>query len=1139
MNTGRAWLRRATRVGLIAASTLGAVACDDEGTRTIDPGDATLTDLAVRLDDGIRPDLAPDAAPVLDLAVDSAVVDATPVDMLLPDQSPPDMDLRAACENGADDDGDGLIDYPLDRGCASATDDDETEPGTYACANGADDDGDGQIDHPADPGCASPDDPAEDSLCGDHVVRDITDIGRVTGTTVGQPSVFETTCRANFAPEQVFLFTLRHPVARLVFSTTGTEFDTLLDVRQGCLPDAASIACNDDRVVGDRTSEVVIEAPAPGDYFVVLDGFRDEQGPYVLTVRAELADGAECMSPPAPAPPPPLPDAGLDAGLDLGVDADTDAGPPVETPPPALRCAFGRACVDDRCAPAACANGFDDDADGRTDHPEDPGCTSPDDNDETSPDPLPQCANGRDDDFDGQTDFPNDPDCIDAADDNETRPAACQDRIDNDGDGLIDLADPGCRNDPNRVSEFNLEACRDSVDNDADGLTDYPNDPGCTDRLDPDETDPVVPAACSNGVDDDADGQLDFPNDADSCFSAADPSEDDPCTRRVPQAITGLRDVRGTTRGLDNDFSPSCGRFNNRDQTDGEVLLRWDVAADRTLVGMTLNTRGSDFDTILSVSDRCAVAEAELACDDDSGPEQGTSFITLGPQAPGTSLFIVVDGGFAGAEGLYRLRVIPQLALGANCGPPGEWTCGPGTECQAQGAAMTCVRTACGNGRDDDNDGWIDYPLDPGCVDLSDPDETDPAVPPACSNFIDDDGDGQIDYGNDPDCVAASDNAEGPACGDRLDNDGDGLIDLVDRGCACNTDPSEEVQPQCADHCDNDRDGLIDAADPGCEGPEDDNEFHTPQCRDGLDNDGNGRIDFPADPGCVSIEDAIERLEGPAPACANGVDDDGDGRIDYAADGTGDDGCAFAAETDEAGPCDQLQPLLPPSGMASGSTLGLPAGAHVGQCALGDAPEAVFRTELRYPALVRVRTAGSNFDTVAYARSTCGPRTLCPPAGTGDGSPCQSVSTQLACNDNINGPQSEALFDWPGGPFHVFVDGFDAARGNYVLTVTALYVEGGGCDPDGPIWATCPAGTACLPTEPTPPDAGVEDLGVDSGADAGLGLGADLGADAGIDLGADASDDLGAPDLGIGDAEAPDVGIVEPEGPAFTCQPSP
>ena len=38
---------------------------------------------------------------------------------------------------------------------------------------------------------------------------------------------------------------------------------------------------------------------------------------------------------------------------------------------------------------------------------------------------------------------------------------------------------------------------------------------------------------------------------------------------------------------------------------------------------------------------------------------------------------------------------------------------------------------ACANGKDDDGDGKIDYPADPGCESAADTDETDPAAPPA------------------------------------------------------------------------------------------------------------------------------------------------------------------------------------------------------------------------------------------------------------------------------------------------------------------------------------------------------------------------------------------------------------------------
>ena len=51
------------------------------------------------------------------------------------------------------------------------------------------------------------------------------------------------------------------------------------------------------------------------------------------------------------------------------------------------------AAAGDPCDPtitASCSNGDDDDGDGKTDHPSDPGCSSPNDNDETDPPVLPE-----------------------------------------------------------------------------------------------------------------------------------------------------------------------------------------------------------------------------------------------------------------------------------------------------------------------------------------------------------------------------------------------------------------------------------------------------------------------------------------------------------------------------------------------------------------------------------------------------------------------------------------------------------------------------------------------------------------------------------------------------------------------------
>jgi len=99
------------------------------------------------------------------------------------------------------------------------------------------------------------------------------------------------------------------------------------------------------------------------------------------------------------------------------------------------------------------------------------------------------CSNGIDDDGDGLIDMA-DPGCSSPSDNNEFNvPTQCSNGIDDDGDGLIDMADPGCSS-PSDNDEFNvLAACEDGIDNDGDGLIDMA-DPGCSSPSDNDETDP-------------------------------------------------------------------------------------------------------------------------------------------------------------------------------------------------------------------------------------------------------------------------------------------------------------------------------------------------------------------------------------------------------------------------------------------------------------------------------------------------------------------------------------------------------------------------------------------------------------------------------------------------------------------------
>ena len=96
----------------------------------------------------------------------------------------------------------------------------------------------------------------------------------------------------------------------------------------------------------------------------------------------------------------------------------------------------------------------------------------------------------------------------------------CSDSIDNDGDTLIDFPnDPGCADaTDDDETDAQVAQCDDGIDNDGDGLIDFPVDPGCDDANDVDETDTPE---CSDGIDNDGDTLIDFPNDP-GCARAND-----------------------------------------------------------------------------------------------------------------------------------------------------------------------------------------------------------------------------------------------------------------------------------------------------------------------------------------------------------------------------------------------------------------------------------------------------------------------------------------------------------------------------------------------------------------------------------------------------------------------------------------
>jgi len=101
---------------------------------------------------------------------------------------------------------------------------------------------------------------------------------------------------------------------------------------------------------------------------------------------------------------------------------------------------------------------------------------------------------------------------------------------------------------------------------------------------------------------------------------------------------------------------------------------------------------------------------------------------------------------------------------------------------------------ACRNGIDDDHDGYIDYPADPGCASADDPSEKGPDY--ACDDGIDNDGDGKIDM-LDPGCPAPFGTTELTQCDDGIDNDGNGLVDFRDPKCSRAFPYWEKTPPTC------------------------------------------------------------------------------------------------------------------------------------------------------------------------------------------------------------------------------------------------------------------------------------------------------------------------------------------------------
>ena len=278
------------------------------------------------------------------------------------------------CNNLVDDDCNGLIDC-ADPACDFAP---NCAPVAEICDNGIDDDHNGLTDC-EDPACAS--NPRCDALhefC--NTAKPISASGTWTGDTTGFINRNQGSC-GGAAGEAVFQLTLSQP-AKVRIDTIGSQYDSLLYIRQGNCKSGREVACDDDSG-GNHNALINIPILYPGTYYIFVDGFTvsaqfgPDQGPYVLNVDLTLN-------------PPEICDNGIDDDGNHLIDC---ADPACTTVGRCLNCNNGRP-PEPEWGVGKCTDGEDNDCNGKTDCADDYNCHA-------SKYYVTECCNGRDDNGNG------------------------------------------------------------------------------------------------------------------------------------------------------------------------------------------------------------------------------------------------------------------------------------------------------------------------------------------------------------------------------------------------------------------------------------------------------------------------------------------------------------------------------------------------------------------------------------------------------------------------------------------------------------------------------------------------------------------------------------------------------------------
>jgi len=361
-------------------------------------------------------------------------------------------------------------------------------------------------------------------------------------------------------------------------------------------------------------------------------------------------------------------------------------------------------------ATSQCQDLIDNDGDGMPDLT-DLGCLDWADNDES--DKTSQCQDGIDNDDDGVTDFPNDFSCQSRFDNDETSLLSqCQDGIDNDGDGLADNRDPGCADNQDNDESDKTSQCQDGIDNDLDGAIDL-LDPGCKNKIDNDESDgPVVCSTDSDCGSEDISyycrsGYYVTEIQSYSCVNAG--TDVSYCKEDVDYESSMCNNICSDTLGCDY---TECS-----DSVDNDMDYFVDYGQD---LGCSSYEDDDESDGYIEcyVDTDCGSSEELSYCDGKNYVTEQKSFTCSNP---GTEQSSCLENNDKSEE---------------YC----EYSCS---------AVLGCYVSECKDGKDNDNDGYIDYPDDLSCQTPDDNSEKGPSTLDAeyCDGK-DNDNDGKIDERN-------------------------------------------------------------------------------------------------------------------------------------------------------------------------------------------------------------------------------------------------------------------------------------------------------------------------------------------------------------------------------------------------------